>query len=530
MGYDESSIEAMKMSTNPEYVPAPEPNKVFGVRLGSILHIKASLAQKSVLTMLAMFAYFSIASIVVAYERNVLVDAVQLLMEVSKEEERQVALNALLFKSVQMANENLFSSVDDVSAKVFRLEIEGVQNGLKKLQYRYLSASESLVLLGRIMAEWREQPGSTIIENVRSILNRLVTDFGIISNDIEHRKREALEKYESTRTRLTMEWIFFFIIGLGLLSALMVFFLRGLTRDMKLVEQRATAIVRGYRGEPLPVLRHDELGDLIVAVNQMQNELRKHEVQIEIGRQQRFHKEKMAAIGSLSATIAHEINNPLSAIIGIAQAMKEFEKQDGREGDDSASLLDALMEQAKRVMLITRQLGEFSVPQSHEPELIDINGLVRSTCKFAAFDGRFRGLQMHQQLDAGLPAAYAVADHIVQILLNLLLNAADALENVTDRVPRIVISTSLHGEAVKISVADNGCGIDPQTIGKVFDEHFTTKAPGKGSGLGLALCRALIHDAGGDIVLTSVVNEGTTVSLTLPLKRGTVLSKNNQEE
>ena len=86
-----------------------------------------------------------------------------------------------------------------------------------------------------------------------------------------------------------------------------------------------------------------------------------------------------------------------------------------------------------------------------------------------------------------------------------------------DRAPRIEICTSSHGGAVKIEVIDNGCGIGADTIGKVFDEHFTTKTLGRGSGLGLALCRALIHEGGGCIDLTSNVDEGTTVSLTLPL-------------
>jgi signal transduction histidine kinase len=245
--------------------------------------------------------------------------------------------------------------------------------------------------------------------------------------------------------------------------------------------------------------------------------LRKHETEIELGRQQRFHKEKMAAIGSLAATIAHEINNPLSAIVGIAQSLAEADKLRQTTDTDAQSPFEAVMEQARRVMQITRQLGEFSVPQSQEPELIDINGLVRSTCRFVRYDGRFRGVTMVQNLDANLPAAFAVADHVVQVLMNLLINAADALENTQEDLAQVVITTSLANGAVNVCVQDTGCGIKPENVEKVFDEHFTTKPPGKGSGLGLALCRALITSSGGDVFLQSEVDVGTSVLITLPL-------------
>jgi signal transduction histidine kinase len=255
------------------------------------------------------------------------------------------------------------------------------------------------------------------------------------------------------------------------------------------------------------------------AVNNMQDELCKREMQIELGRQQRFHKEKMASIGSLAAAIAHEINNPLSAIVGIAQAMVEEEQQCGRTRVGTVCQLQLVMEQAKRVMQITRQIGEFSVPQSQHPELIDINGLVRSTCNFIAFDHRFRRLELMQKLDPALPAAHAVADHVVQVLMNVLINAADALEHCTDRPPTIAISTYLRDGAVRIAVSDNGCGIAPENIDNVFIEHFTTKVVGRGSGLGLALCRSLIGSAGGDIAIESNAGEGTSVVISLPPPR-----------
>ena len=478
--------------------------------------------------MVAMLAYFSLASLVIAYERWELINSVRLLTEIHEEDERQIALNILLARAILTVNSNNYSPVDGVSAKVLALEIEELLRGLRKLQLQYATASDDIALLSESLTQLTSEPNRAVVAEIRSIFHRLVIDLDGVTSDIRDRKKHLLGAYERTHERLAIEWTFFFVLGLGMLSATMVFFLRKLAHDIKVVQERATAITRGYRGKPLSIIRRDELGDLIAAVNQMQNELRKHETEIEIGRQQRFHKEKMAAIGSLAATIAHEINNPLSAIVGIAQSMADAEKLNHPTGTDTPSPFAAVMEQARRVMQITRQLGEFSVPQSHEPELIDINGLVRSTCHFLGYDGRFRSIAMVQRLDPNLPAAFAVADHVVQVLMNLLINAADALEVTREQPGQVVIATSLHNGAVKLSVQDNGCGISPENIDKVFDEHFTTKPPGRGSGLGLALCRALITGSGGEITLQSELDAGTTVTMSLPLVGTTGQSVSNR--
>ena len=482
----------------------------------------ASLAHKGLLTLAVMFAYFVLVSVIVAYERHSLIDSVQLLNEIHQREERVVALNIQVARAILTVNENYFSPNVDVSSKILVLEIEAVLNGLGKLEKHYAPIAEHAGLLNRSKIQLLEQPNRSVVADIRGIFHRVVIDLDDITTDIRNRKQWLLEDYQDTHNRLTVEWIVFVVVGLGCLSGLMMFFFRRLASDILRVQERATEIVRGYRGSPLQVTRHDELGDLIGAVNNMQDELRKHETQIELGRQQKFHKDKMAAIGSLAAAIAHEINNPLSAVVGVAQAMLDEECENGCKPKGDVCHPRLIMEQAKRVMQITRQIGEFSVPQSQEPELVDINGLIRSTCNFVGFDRRFRRVELTQELDPALPAAYVVADHVVQVLMNLLINAADALENCTDRQPVILVSTHLKGAKMKIVVRDNGSGIAPEHMDSIFIEHFTTKAPGRGSGLGLALCRSLICSAGGDITIESRLGEGTqvTIVLTLPESEG----------
>lgn len=270
--------------------------------------------------------------------------------------------------------------------------------------------------------------------------------------------------------------------------------------------------------QPLPITTQDEIGQLVGGFNRLLDALDQREHQIELVRQQLFHKEKMAAIGSLAASVAHEISNPLSAIVGIAQTMIDEEDERGCRQQGALCHPQLIMDQARRVMEISRQIGELSVPQSQEPDLVDINGLVRSTCNFVRFDRRFRRIELIQNLDKSLPAAYAVADHVVQVLINLLINAADALEGCVGQQATISVSTRPREDALSILISDNGCGIAPEDLEKVFLERYTTKPPGRGTGLGLALCRSLICHGGGDISIESRLGEGTTVTLTLPLR------------
>ena len=478
---------------------------------------RTPLASKGLMTMAVLLLYFVLVSVVVAYERGSLIESVDQLNEIHQQEERQVALNILVARAILTVNENYFSPNVDVSSKILVLEIESVLGGLNKLQLSYASIADDTKLLNEAMTQLLERPNRAVIADIRGIFHRIVLDLDGVSSDIRARKQRLLDDYQGTHNRLTIEWVAFVVVGLGFLSGLMMFFFRRLAADIQRVQQRATEIVRGYRGAPLAATRHDELGDLFDAVNNMQDELRKRETQIELGRQQQFHKEKMAAVGSLAAAVAHEINNPLSAIVGIAQTMVTENKERCCNNAGASCYPELVMEQAKRVMQITRQIGEFSVPQSQDPELIDLNGLVRSTCNFVSFDRRFRRLELVQTLDANLPAVNAVADHMVQVLMNLLINAADALEGCSDRSPRITVVTAQDAGEVHMEVRDNGCGIAPENVDKVFNEHFTTKAPGRGSGLGLALCRSLIWDAGGDITIDSRLGAGTTVTVTLPL-------------
>jgi len=179
-----------------------------------------------------------------------------------------------------------------------------------------------------------------------------------------------------------------------------------------------------------------------------------------------------------------------------------------------------ILEQTRRISTITRQIADFAHPQPAVPQLQDINQLVRNTCAFLSFDQRFRHHKLDALLDSELPAVRIIADQLTQVLLNLLINAADALEERARGEGQIVVSTRCEDDRVVLQVTDNGKGMDADTAARVFDEFFTTKPVGKGTGLGLSLSRELIREAGGSLHLDSTPGVGTTATINFPVPNG----------
>ena len=512
-----------------------------------------SLRTKGVWVLLMFLIYTLAAGFILGVERNTLYSDVQQLEAVHAEEGDQFALNMLVTRAILVVNDNYYSADLnskaglEAAARSVSVQVEAVLTGLGRVVKSNPEIFDNIVALqihlgsltqkglGKVVeanpeifdsvVEPRVTPGwltktikplnREIIAEVRSSLHKLVFDLDQVTKRIRNRKQELLQQYRATFDRLSLVWSLTAAIGIMFLGGLVMFFVTRLAVDVRRVQDRALEIIEGYRGQPLQVTRNDELGSLMAAINKMQLELRQNEIQIERIRQQRFHKEKMAAVGSIAAVVAHEINNPLSAIVGAAQAMLDQRAGHGDRRSDNQSKV--IFEQAMRVMNITRQISEFSMPQSTEQKLLDLNNLIRSTVRFISFDRRFSVIDMELNLDPNLPAVRAVGDHLTQVIMNLLVNAADAMEGRTEPKPRITVSTNyLEGYAV-VSVADNGTGMDQATLARVFEEFFTTKPPGKGSGIGMAVSKSLIESDGGVISLESEPGTGTTVTVRLPV-------------
>ena len=486
-------------------------------RLGARLPLTKSLRGKGWIFTIALGAYFLFVSMVVAYERQTMLESMNMLLNINEREERLVALNYAVSRTVIAVNENYFSPDVASSGKILALEVEALIPGLTRLQAAYPVLSEAKEGLGLALNELVNSPTRATVADLRGAMHRLVLELDLVTADVAVNKLRIFERYKNTFERLTVEWVIFGALAFVLMALVFKHFFRGLALDIDRVRRHAGNIIRGRESAKLTHNRQDELGLLMNSINAMQDELAKRDIQIELSRQQSFHKEKMAAVGSLAASVAHEINNPLSAIVGIAEAMDEECKTSQCDRYSVTCHPEMILTQAKRVMQITRQISEFSVPQSQLPELIDLNGLLRSTVNFVKFDRRFRQVDVFVVLDANLPAVLATADHLVQVAMNLLINAADAFENRGESPPAIRVVSSRHGDYVMFQVFDNAAGMEPEILERVFEERFSTKGPGRGSGLGLSLCRSLIEKASGVIEIFSQPGKGTEVQVRLPI-------------
>jgi two-component system sensor kinase FixL len=254
-----------------------------------------------------------------------------------------------------------------------------------------------------------------------------------------------------------------------------------------------------------------------VAVLRDLSERRRAERQLEATRQSYFHREKMAAIGQLAAGIVHEVGNPVAAILGATRHLRN-ELGDGEAQAPEAldTNLELIEQQADRLALMTREISDYARPRPVEKTVLDLNEVVRSTLKLLRYDARLQSLDLRIDLDTSIPALRASADQLTQVLLNLVLNAADAGRDVPAGEGFIEIATHPGRHCVTLSVRDNGTGMDPETLGRATSAYFSTKHPESGMGLGLALCEDIVNDHGGRLHIESVAGQGTTVLVELP--------------
>ena len=230
--------------------------------------------------------------------------------------------------------------------------------------------------------------------------------------------------------------------------------------------------------------------------------------------------EKMASIGLLTASIAHEINNPLAFILPNFE-LAEAWLASAREGkphrsvqnlDDLAKLMAECRRGLDRIARLVRQLRIFSHPGRQDLGLVDVDAVVRSVVTLVEreFSGR-AGVTVYASQDC---FARSNDDQLRQVLLNLMINSAQSFP--PDKVDgHIEVFVEQRGEEIVVRVIDNGCGIAPENIRRVFDPFFTTKAVGRGTGLGLAISRDLVKKMDGNITIESQLGRGTAVSITL---------------
>jgi len=221
--------------------------------------------------------------------------------------------------------------------------------------------------------------------------------------------------------------------------------------------------------------------------------------------------EKLASVGKLAAGVAHEINNPLGGILNCLYNLRKGTLSPTRQEEYWASMEDGV----RRVQKIVRQLLDFS--QQHEPEFspTDINQVVDRVLVLTTHLFAPNGIVLEAALGLGLPSLWVDRHMIEQVLMNLILNAVQAMKN----GGVLTIRTSVAEGICRVEVSDTGSGIPPAVLPRIFDPFFTTKGEGEGTGLGLSVSLGIVERHGGKILVESEVGKGTTFTLCLPLSR-----------
>ncbi len=222
------------------------------------------------------------------------------------------------------------------------------------------------------------------------------------------------------------------------------------------------------------------------------------------------HAEKMAAVGQLVSGVAHEVNNPLTAILGFADLLMENPDLPETARKD----MRVILQEAQRTKQIVQNLLSFARQMPPQRNAVQLNAILRRTVQLRSYDFASHGVEVVENLDEDLPEVIGDAHQLQQVFLNIVNNAYDAVHEV-GRPARIEIMSTKAGESVEVSFRDNGNGISHPD--KIFDPFFTTKEIGKGTGLGLSICYGIVKEHGGEILChNNLGGPGATFIVRLP--------------
>ncbi len=389
----------------------------------------------------------------------------------------------------------------------------------------------------------RQEDSGRFIKLARPIMNRKSCStaachqhspekkvLGILETDY------SLSSIDRTIVRQKVTTVFFGVVFTAFCSVVLCVILwKLIIRPIMLLSDGMKKVSEGDLDHHIEINTRDEMGMIARTFNQMTQELKadrqklenwarelEEEVnrkteEIRRGQEQLFHAEKLASLGRMAAGVAHEINSPLTGIVTFAHLMlKRIPPENKMDRED----LEVIIEQAERCSKIIKGLLGFSRAIPSEKTEIDINATIRQTIDIIRNQAKFHNVKIHLDLDPELPRVRGDASQLQQVYMNLMINAADAM-NDRGEVHIATREVNDNGKSfVEIEFTDTGPGIPEEYLGKLFEPFFTTKPVGKGTGLGLAVSHGIIKKHGGYIRVKSTPGKGTSFYLRIPVPAG----------
>jgi len=260
------------------------------------------------------------------------------------------------------------------------------------------------------------------------------------------------------------------------------------------------------------------LGEINQFTQNLETKVEERTQQLKAAQKKLMQSDRLASLGQLSASVAHEINNPVSGVLNLSMLMQRMLKPDGvppNRIEEFRKYLSQVTNETARVGRIVSDLLAFSRRSKPQRTPGDLNRVVKTTLSLVEHKMKLSNVALESHLCENLPAILCDPSQLQQVVLNLVLNAAEATQSKPER--HVEVSTEAAGDMVLLHVSDNGEGIPPENLARLFDPFFTTKSEGKGVGLGLAVSYGIVEAHGGDIEVKSTVGAGTTFTVSLPI-------------
>ncbi len=337
-------------------------------------------------------------------------------------------------------------------------------------------------------------------------LREIGAEMFVEAQELVRREREAVHRMLAISRRIPVAFI---VVLAGLVTYLALMYSRQVLAPLGRMTRTARRIAHGDFTPITPVRKyHDEFSELAVAMNHMMSQL-EHRQDLLV----KAHKLK--AVGTLTAGVAHELNNPINNIMLTAASLEEDE--DDLSEEDRAEMIRDLVTESERAQRIVRNLLDFARESSIETEVLDPEELVEQTLQLAANQIKLAKVKVKGEMADNLPAIRGDFQQLTQVFLNIVLNALDAMPG--GGVLAISIHTTRDRDFVAFEFTDTGTGMPDHVLENIFDPFFTTKTGAKGTGLGLSVSLGMVRKHGGDIRVRTEAGKGTTFTILLPVAK-----------
>jgi len=292
------------------------------------------------------------------------------------------------------------------------------------------------------------------------------------------------------------------------------FIARGIHVPIRKLVSASKEVAEGNLDTKVIVRTNDELQYLAISFNRMSEALKKRDEQLKAFTTQRIIKsERLALVGQLAANVAHELNSPLQGIVTFSHLMIE---DDICDNPNHITSLEKIVVQANRCRDIIRGLLDFSRQREPDKALYNVNSVIGSCIALVEHQALFHNIQIVKNFQENLPLAILDASQIERVFINIIMNAAEAMEG----NGKLSLDTRFDEEkqSIEIIFSDTGPGINEEHLKIIFDPFFTTKDVGHGTGLGLAISYGIVKGHKGKLSVESEVGKGTAFLISLPIE------------